>query len=99
MILLEEPEWSLHKAVVEQIPDLLYMTRKRKPGQALVSAHSEAMLSSKSLDANFLMLQLGQGGEATKIIPPSDNDIQAMRSGLSAADILLPQTAATIQSF
>jgi hypothetical protein len=64
-----------------------------------VSAHSEALLSSKSLDANFLMLQLGQGGEATKIIPPSDDDIKAMQAGLSAADILLPQTAATIQSF
>jgi len=99
MILLEEPELSLHKAIVEQIPDLLYMTRKSKSGQVLVSTHSEAMLSSQSLDANFLMLQLGQVGEGAKIIPPSDEDIQAMRSGLSAADILLPQTAATIQSF
>ena len=100
MILLEEPELSLHKAIVEQIPGLLYMTRQQKSrsgGQILVSTHSEVMLSSKSIDGNFLMLHPGQGGEATKITPPSDADIEAMRAGLSPADILLPQTGITVQ--
>lgn len=99
MILLEEPELSLHRAIVEQIPDLLYKTRHRKKsgGQILVSTHSEVILSNKSIDGNFLILQPGQGGEATKIVPPSDADIEAMRAGLSAADTLLPQTAATVQ--
>jgi predicted ATPase len=99
MILLEEPELSLHNAIVEQIPDLLYKTRQRKKtgGQILVSTHSEVMLSNQSIDGNFLMLQPGQSGEATRIIPPSDDDIEAMKAGLSAADILLPQTAVTVQ--
>jgi predicted ATPase len=100
MILLEEPELSLHKAIVEQIPGLLYKTRQRRSksgGQILVSTHSEVMLSSKSIDGNFLMLQPGQGGEATKIISPSDEDIAAMQAGLSPADILLPQTSVTVQ--
>ncbi len=100
MILLEEPELSLHKAIVEQIPGLLHTTRQLKSksgGQILVSTHSEVMLSNKSIDGNFLILQPGQGGEATKIIPPSDSDIAAMQAGLSAADILLPQTAESIQ--
>ncbi len=100
MILLEEPELSLHKAIVEQIPGLLYTTRQRKSksgSQILVSTHSEVMLSNKSIEGNFLILQPGQGGEATKIIPPSDSDIAAMQAGLSPADILLPQTAESIQ--
>jgi len=100
MILLEEPELSLHKAIVEQIPKLLYTTRQRRRksgGQILVSTHSEVMLSSKSIDGNFLMLQPGQSGEATKIVSPSDADMEAMWSGLSAADILLPQTGVTVQ--
>ena len=100
MILLEEPELSLHKAVVEQIPELLYKTRQRRKksgGQILVSTHSEVMLSSKSIDGNFLMLHPGQGGEATQVVPPSDDDIKAMRAGLSAADVLLPQTGASVQ--
>lgn len=99
MILLEEPELSLHRAIVEQIPDLFYTTRHRKKsgGQILVSTHSEVILSNKSIDGGFLILQPGKGGEATKIVPPSDADIEAMRAGLSAADTLLPQTAATVQ--
>jgi len=100
MVLLEEPELSLHKAIVEQIPYLLYTTRQKRSksgGQIIVSTHSEVMLSNKSLDGNFLMLQPGQGGEATTITPPSDADIRAMQAGLSAADILLPQTGTTVQ--
>ena len=100
MILLEEPELSLHKAIVEQIPSLLYKTRQRRRksgGQILVTTHSEVMLSSKSIEGNFLMFKPGQGGEATTIVPPSDEDIKAMRAGLSAADILLPQTGITVQ--
>lgn len=100
MILLEEPELSLHKAIVEQIPRLLYTTRQRRSksgGQILISTHSEVMLSNKSIGGNFLMLQPGESGEAAKIIPPSDADIKAMQAGLSAADILLPQTAVTVQ--
>ena len=98
LILLEEPELSLHKAIVEQIPEILYKTRQRKKsvGQILVSTHSEVMLSNKSIDGNFLIFHPGEGGEATKIVPPSDADIEAMRAGLSPADALLPQTAATV---
>jgi len=100
MILLEEPELSLHKAIVEQIPGLLYTTRQRRKksgGQILVSTHSEVMLSNKSIEGNFLMLQPGLGGEATQVSPPSDADIEAMRAGLSAADVLLPQTGTTVK--
>lgn len=100
MILLEEPELSLHKAIVEQIPGLLYKTRQRRSksgGQIIISTHSEVMLSDNSISGNFLMLHPGQDGEATTIRSPSEEDILAMQAGLSAADILLPQTSATIQ--
>jgi ABC-type branched-subunit amino acid transport system ATPase component len=99
MILLEEPELSLHKAIVEQIPGLLYKTgqaRKKSKGQILVSTHSEAMLSSTSIAGNFLILEPGTGGEATRIVSPSDDDIAAMKSGLSPADVLLPNTGRTV---
>jgi predicted ATPase len=100
MILLEEPELSLHKSVVEQIPDLIYKTRqfrRKSGGQILISTHSEAMLSSQSIEGNFLILKPGDAGEATSIVPPTKADIEAMQAGLSPADVLLPQTSATIQ--
>ncbi len=100
MILLEEPELSLHKAIVEQIPGLLYKTRqsrRKSGGQIVVSTHSEVMLSSKSVVGDFLILKPGKGGEATRIEPPSREDIAAMQAGLSPADVLLPKTGETIQ--
>jgi hypothetical protein len=100
MILLEEPELSLHKSVVEQIPDLIYKTRqyrKKSGGQILISTHSEAMLSSKSIDGSFLILTPGEAGEATSIDAPTAADKKAMRAGLSPAEVLLPKTGASIQ--
>ncbi|MCF6287014.1 MAG: ATP-binding protein, partial [Candidatus Hydrogenedentes bacterium] len=99
MILLEEPELSLHNKIVEQIPGLIYKTRqsrKKSGGQVLISTHSEAMLANTAMEGNFLILRPGSGGEATSIVSPSDADAAAMKAGMSPADILLPQTASTI---
>lgn len=99
LILLEEPELSLHSAIVEQIPKLLHTIRHRRKksgGQILVSTHSEAILMSELVGGACLMLKPGFSGEATQVNPPSKEDLQALRSGLSAADVLLPQTGTTI---
>ena len=101
MILLEEPELSLHKKVVEQIPDLIYKTRqsrKKAGGQILISTHSEVMLSSKSMVGNYLILTPGSGGESTTIQEPDEADIIALQAGLSPADVLLPKTSDMVGS-
>lgn len=99
MILLEEPELSLHMKVVEQIPHLIFKTRqsrKKSGGQILISTHSDVMLSSKSIEGNYLILKPGEFGEATKLLEPTNDDIVAMQSGLSPADVLIPKTSSTI---
>jgi len=99
MILLEEPELSLHKRVVEQIPHLIYKARKSRKqagGQILISTHSEAMLSSHSISGKFLILKPGTGGESTAIVEPSERDIISLKAGLSPAEVLLPQTSAAV---
>ena len=99
MILLEEPELSLHKRVVEQIPDLIQKTRqlrRKSGGQILISTHSEVILSSHSIDGNFLILKPSAAGATTGISEPTADDIESLRSGLSPADLLLPQTSVGI---
>ncbi len=99
LILLEEPELSLHERIVEQIPKLINdarRSRKRSGGQILISTHSETMLASHSIRGSFLLLKPGEGGESTEIWQPNDHDISAMRAGLSPADVLLPQVSSTI---
>jgi predicted ATPase len=100
MILLEEPELSLHEKIVAHIPDLIYkarQSRKKAGGQIIISTHSRAMLSSKSIGGGFLVLRPGAGGEATSISTPTSADEIAMMHGLSPAEVLLPQTSASIQ--
>lgn len=101
VILLEEPELSLHESVVRQIPTLLYKThksRKKIGSQIFVTTHSAELLSSTSIDGNFLVLRPGAAGEATAIEQPTEADLLAMRAGMPPADILLPKTAETIKS-
>ena len=101
LILLEEPELSLHKRIVEQIPDLIYKarkSRKKSGGQIFISTHSEALLSSSSIDGNFLILRSGERGETTHVLQPSESDIKALRAGMTPADILLPQTSSSIRN-
>jgi AAA15 family ATPase/GTPase len=99
MILLEEPELSLHNKIVEQIPELIYksrQSRKKSGGQIIISTHSAVMLSNSSINGNFLILKPGTGGEATVIESPTHEDQLAIQSGLTPADVLLPKTAITI---
>ena len=99
LILLEEPELSLHMAIVKQIPAMIVearRSRKTAGGQIFVSTHSEGMLSNNDIDGSFLILQPGDKGESTTIETPSDDEIGALQAGMSPADILLPRTSTSI---
>lgn len=99
LILLEEPELSLHRNIVEQIPRLLAdarRSRRKTGGQVFVSTHSPSLLSSPGISGNFLILNPGQHGESTTIEKPSDQDLIALQSGMTPADILLPKASRSI---
>jgi predicted ATPase len=93
LLLIEEPELSLHQAVVEQIPLLFHrvqrLTKRRR--QIIVSTHSEALLSNKGIDERGVIV-LEPGQEGTKIRPLNDAERKGLASGLSVADVVLPQT-------
>ena len=93
-LLLEEPELSLHEEIVKQLPSIfLRLDRKRKkaPRQIFITTHSEAMLSVPGIGANEI-LRFEPGNEGTVIHTADEQDIQMMREGLSAAEVMLPKT-------
>jgi predicted ATPase len=99
LILLEEPELSLHRKIVEQIPRMIAdarRSRKKAGGQVIVSTHSPDLLSDNSMEGQFLVLNPGTHGESTSIEMPTADDLTAMKAGMSAADILLPRTSESI---
>ncbi|MBN2684968.1 MAG: AAA family ATPase [Pontiellaceae bacterium] len=95
LILLEEPELSLHRKIVEQIPRMLtnaHRSRRKSGGQIFVSTHSPELLSDTSITGSFLILTPKKHGESTIIETPEAHELMAMKAGMAAADILLPKT-------
>ncbi|PAJ88163.1 AAA family ATPase [Burkholderia ubonensis] len=94
LLLLEEPELSLNDAIVREIPQLLQRIlrdRKRRQRQVLISTHSEALLSNPGIDGRGVLL-LEPVAEGTRVRSINDKESIALRSGLSVADVILPQT-------
>jgi len=96
LILLEEPEISLHVNIVEQIPDIIRRCRASKKiasGQVFVSTHSERMLLDKSIDGRtMLYIRPGEHGEASTLKTLSDSQLTAVKAGIPPATIIFPLT-------
>ncbi|MGD8719348.1 MAG: AAA family ATPase [Candidatus Zixiibacteriota bacterium] len=95
-LLLEEPELSLHTAIVRRLAALLYKAQRvggKSPRQVIVSTHSFDLLDDP-----------GIGGEEVLVLKPTDNgtDIETgkenavirslLEGGITAANAVLPQT-------
>ena len=90
-LLLEEPEQSLDESIIRQLPFLLSRAQRGKTKrQVIITTHSEALLSDRSIipeDVRCLRI----ASEGTEVFRPTTEDNALMRSGLSAADVLLPK--------
>ena len=93
LLLLEEPELSLHNAIVEQIPRMIQhiqrSTKRRR--QMVISSHSEAMLSNPGIDGRGVLV-LEPGAEGTLIRILDDGENSGLKAGLSIAEVVLPKT-------
>ena len=93
LLLLEEPELSLNQAIIEQIPVILknLLSDRRRKRQVIISTHSEALLSNPGIDARGVLL-LESGHEGTEVRTVSKSEEEAIKSGLTVAEVLLPKT-------
>jgi hypothetical protein len=93
-LLLEEPELSLHPEVVRRLPSMFLAMNKdrRQRRQIIISTHSSDMLSDRGVAPEETLL-LTPDPNGTLVKAPGNADEEAMRAGLSAADVLIPQTA------
>ena len=89
LLLLEEPELSLHRGIVSQIPAMLYnfQKKKKKKRQVIISTHSYELLSDPGIGGEETLL-LTPDKERTEISSASDDkDILALlEGGLSIAE-------------
>jgi predicted ATPase len=96
LLLLEEPELSLHSGVVRHIPQMINrIQRHMRTGlrQIFISTHSAELLSDEGIAPDEVLL-LRPSIEGTDIVPAaSDNDIlRELGAGFTIAEAVLPRT-------
>lgn len=93
MLLLEEPELSLHAAIVACIPEMMQRVRLKSKHrrQVVLTTHSAALLENKGIDGRGVIV-LEPGTDGTKTRKLTHNEVSAVKSGLSLAEVVLPKT-------
>lgn len=93
-LLLEEPELSLHAAVVRFIPSMMNRAGRKSSRQVLISTHSADLLSDEGIALEEVVL-LEPSGDGTRAVMAVQNEqIRALlEGGLTVADAVLPLTA------
>ena len=94
VILLEEPELSLHAAIVRQLPTILNRAARRGRGQIILSTHSTELLKDPGLGLDEVLI-LRPGSEGTTSMPAAGlRDVDdLLKAGVNLADLIIPDTA------
>lgn len=93
LLLMEEPELSLHSGIVTRLPGLMWRIQNKKKRQILISTHSADLLSDKGIGGEEVLL-LMPDPEGTKIdLASSIKDVTLLlEGGFSVAEAALPRT-------
>ncbi len=93
VLLLEEPELSLHPEVIRCILQMFARTQRRFGQQVLVSTHSSEILRDEGIGLDEALL-LFPGEDGTTVRPAgSVEEVRTLlEEGQSLADIEIPQT-------
>lgn len=97
LLLLEEPELSLHVGIVRRLAPIIFQMQSRAKGtftrQAFVSTHSAELLSDTGIHPEEILI-FYPTGNGTKIVVASDHpDVkELMNQGFPAGEVALPHT-------
>jgi len=96
-ILLEEPELSLHSAIIQRLADVIYKLQKKKSGrrQVIVTTHSHEILNNQGISAEEVLLITTEGEEGSKIISSASlPEVKAyLKTGNTIGDFVISRTA------
>lgn len=91
-LLLEEPELSLHDAIVEQLIPMLTRMQKRSKRQLLVTTHSEVLLNAPGLGLNEVhWLVPTVNGTEVRTGSDSDELMALVSGGMEVGSAVMPK--------
>jgi predicted ATP-dependent endonuclease of OLD family len=95
VLLLEEPELSLHSSIVDKLPALIHrltqnLKRKR---QVILTTHSSDLLSDQGIDGGEVII-LSPDTEGTRVERATSREEirRELESGFSVAEVIKPRT-------
>jgi predicted ATPase len=93
-VLLEEPELSLHTAVIGYLPQMLVRLGRKSGRQVILTTHSADLLADQGIAAEEVLL-LSPSAEGTVVeLASSKREVRALlTAGMSVAEAVLPRTA------
>lgn len=93
-LLLEEPELSLHQAIVQKVPGIMWRVARKTGRQVLVSTHSEQLLSDEGIAAEeVLLLEPAAEGTSVKVAAADDEILALHKGGVPLGQAVLPRVA------
>jgi predicted ATPase len=95
LLLLEEPELSLHAFIVTKLPALVWRLQRQRGRQVILSSHSAELFRDRGIKPSEVALLRPRGAEGTVVERASDKDEinLLLEGGMSMADAVLPLTA------
>lgn len=99
LLLLEEPELSLHSAVVENLANILYTAQKAKKRQIILTTHSYELLSDGGISlSEILVLEPTENGTKAYIASTKEDIVALLEAGFSPAESVYPSTNSQIKT-
>jgi predicted ATPase len=95
LLLLEEPELSLHPHVVSKLPALISRLQRAHHRQVLLSSHSSEMLRDRGIRLSEVALLRPNGSEGT-VVESADSKEEIrllLEQGMTVGEAVLPITA------
>ncbi len=96
LLMLEEPELSLHSGIVSRLAPLIYRVNKAKkePSQILISTHNPDLLSDRGIGPNEIFVLCPEKAGTTVRAAKDIEEVRVLlEQGLSPAEAVLPMTA------
>ena len=93
LLLLEEPELSLHKSLIQLLPELMHKLQKSKSRQVMLSTHSMDLLMNKGIALEeVLLLTPATDGTEVRVATSIDEAATLFEAGMSVGEIVGPHT-------
>ena len=93
LLLLEEPELSLHSAIVSKLPGVMNRIQGKRHRQILISTHSADLLSDPGIGGEETLVLVPQSeGTAIKLASEDQEIRSLLEGGFTIAEAALPKT-------